>query len=486
MRLYHPLIDAWTPGNGAEIISVENPATEETGASVTCASRRDLEAAVERARSGLEMWGRTPAGRRSATLRRAAALLESKVDAHACTLTQETGKPLAESRDEWSRAIETLRWSADACAETFRQRPQAAHMTRTFVEPQPIGVAALITPWNYPAVVASRKLGSALAAGCSAIIKGSEECPGPVVELVEALYDAGIPRNVVSLVFGAPAEISTFLLGENDVKILSFTGSTQVGKILAQRAAAGLKRCVLELGGHCPVVVCRDADVDRAAVACAAYKFEHAGQSCNAPSRIYVHEDAYERFLRQFVRSAETLVLGNGFHPTTTMGPVSSRRRLAAIESLVEDAVGGGASVATGGHRVGNRGYFFAPTVLESVPPTARMMREEPFGPIVSIDSFREIDEAIALANGSPYGLASYVFSTATATARLIASRLRTGSVGINGLSGVAPCSAVGGIGESGLGYEGGRLGIDAFLNLKLVNDATRVARSPWENWLRA
>ena len=450
-------------------IDVIDPATEEAIATVECASIEDLHAAVEAASAGFEIWSRMPASKRAGILRRAAKILDSTAEKTARVLTGESGKTLAESRAELARAVQTLQWGADVAEIAHTPRAYPQERGERYVTPQPIGVAALFTPWNYPVVVAARKLVSALAAGCSAILKGSEECPGSVSALVDALFEAGTPRSVVTLLFGVPAEISSFLLDQPEIAILSFTGSTAVGKLLARQAATGLKRCVLELGGHCPVIVCNDVGVAVVAESIAAYKFEHSGQSCNAPSRIYVDRTIYADFVATFSALAQKIVVGNGFDAATTMGPLSSARRIAAVEKLVGDAVSRGAKITCGGTRIGNRGYFYAPTILLNVHMDSAILHEEPFGPLAPVIPFTTVDEAIHLANNTPYGLASYVFTKSPKVAEYVTQQLRAGSVGVNNLQGVSPDAPVGGIGDSGYGYEGGVLGVEAFLNLKLV-----------------
>jgi succinate-semialdehyde dehydrogenase/glutarate-semialdehyde dehydrogenase len=482
MNRYQSIIESVAQNGGAHVINVENPATEKTIGEVLCVSNGDLESAVGAARVGLQRWRNLRASQCSNILVGAAGHLESDLERHARTLTIETGKTLYESRQEWHRAIETLRWFSTACDTVMQTRIISSDGIRRTLQPQPIGIAALFTPWNYPAVVATRKIASALSAGCSVIIEGSEEAPGATVATADALFSAGLPRDVLGVVFGVASEVSQFLLRKKDIAVLSFTGSTAVGRLLARDAAETLTRCVLELGGHCPVIVCHDADAKDSARAIAAYKFEHAGQSCNAPSRIYVSESTYDAFLESLVEFVDGLVVGDGVCPETTMGPLANRRRLNAIYDLVEDAVQRGASVATGGRRIDRQGYFYAPTVLERVPEAARIMREEPFGPVVVVERFSDLDHAIDLANNTSYGLASYVFSKSEHTAAYAAQRLRSGSIGVNALSGVPPNAPVGGIGDSGYGYEGGFLGIEAFLNLKLISDASAAGMCTAEN----
>ncbi len=463
----------WSHASDGRTIDVLDPALGERVAVVARATRVDLRRAVEAAKAGLAIWRNWRPEDRGKALERAASILQERAENEAVSLTREAGKTFAESRAEFQRAVDALVWAGRAATDAYRRRDYPATGLDRFALPEPIGVAALFTPWNYPAVVVARKIGSALAAGCSAILKPSEETPGAAVAIVNAIADAGVPAGVVGLVFGDPAEVSTYFLAHPAISVLSFTGSTAVGKQLARLAADTLKRCVLELGGHCPVIVCGDANVETAVAAIAAYKFENAGQSCNAPSRIYVDATIYDLFVERFVEVTRRIVVGNGLEPATTMGPLSSARRIEAVVSLVSDAVAKGAKVALGGKRFETSGYFYEPTILLDVPQEATIMHEEPFGPVAPIFRCADLDEAIARSNDTPYGLASYVFSSCDATASYVADRFQAGSVGINGLQGVAADAPVAGVGDSGYGYEGGMVGIDAFLNLKLVSKRT-------------
>jgi succinate-semialdehyde dehydrogenase/glutarate-semialdehyde dehydrogenase len=342
------------------------------------------------------------------------------------------------------------------------------------VRPEPLGVVAAFTPWNYPAVIIARKLGAALAAGCTVVLKAAEETPTIAAMLVSALEEAGLPRGVVNLVFGNPPAIAAQLLDTREVRAVSFTGSTAVGRQIAARASTRLQRCVLELGGHAPVVVFGDADVEVAARAIAAYKFECAGQSCNAPSRIYVHESIYGAFVETLAVITDRICLGDGVDCATDMGPLATARRLAAVQRLVADARAHGGRVLTGGARPERRGWFFRPTLVTDVRPGAALCAEEPFGPIAPIWPFTTFEEGVARANASTYGLAAYVFTRDEQVARSASTALAAGSVGVNELRGVPPDVGIAGINDSGHGYEGGALGIEAFLNLKVVRGSAR------------
>jgi succinate-semialdehyde dehydrogenase / glutarate-semialdehyde dehydrogenase len=456
----------WRHATGNATRVIVDPATEDPIGRVADAHRDDLDAALASAEHHAPAWRETEVSDRAAILTRAAALLADRLDTIAEALTREQGKTLAESRAEIRRAIETFAWHGAALPNVLRPRPVSSRL----ISPEPIGIVCAFTPWNYPAVIAARKLAAALGAGCPVIMKGAEETPSAVAAIVQALVDAGVPRGVVQLVFGDPPAIASHLLASPIVRALTFTGSTAVGKLLARDAASTLKRCVLELGGHAPVLVFADADLNAAAEAIAAYKFECAGQSCNAPSRVYVEAAAYPALLDRLTALARRIVVGPGLDPETTMGPMANARRIAAMERLMADARSLGSRVVTGGERLPRPGYFWPPTILTDVPPDAAMMTEEPFGPLLPVLSFSTFDEAIAQANRTPYGLAAYVFTRSESTADAAARALDAGSVGINQLRGVPPDAPVGGIKDSGYGYEGGAAGIEAFVHLKLVS----------------
>ena len=464
-RLY--IDGVWCSGTGSRFDDVYGPATETVVGRVAHAADADVDRAVDAARRAAAAWRATDVARRSEILRRAAERLAVRADAVAVALTIEQGKPIAESRAELDRAIETFAWHAANAAAVCGAR--AAGDASTLVRPEPLGVVAAFTPWNYPTVIIVRKLAAALAAGCTVVLKASEETPAVATIIVAALEEAGLPPGVVNLLFGDPPSISARLLASTAVRALSFTGSTAVGKQLAARAAATLTRCVLELGGHAPVLVFADADVSEAVRAIAAYKFECAGQSCNAPSRIYVQAPVYERFVEELTRVARRIAVGDGRDASTTMGPLANARRLTAVERLTADALAHGAHVRAGGARLARAGWFFAPTVLTDVGDGAALLSEEPFGPIAPVWPFETLEEAVARANATPYGLAAYVFTSNPDTAREAALALETGSVGVNELRGVPPHVGIAGVKDSGYGYEGGALGIEAFLSLKVV-----------------
>jgi len=457
----------------ASKIGIINPATGEKVASVASAGIGELDIALNSARDAMSVWKTTSPSQRGAILSNAADILESKIASTALATCRELGKTVSEARDEIVRAIETLRWNGESAARLCRSISVQGH--REMV-PEPLGIVAAFVPWNYPAVLSARKLAPSLAAGCPVILKAAEDSPASAVAIVEALAEAGIPAGVVSLVFGDPPFISEHLMDCKDVRVVSFTGSTKVGKALAKKASNNLQQCVLELGGHAPVLVFADADLKQAAHEISKYKFECAGQSCNAPSRIFVERSAYPAFLKEFEKTLDQIVVGNGEDPKTTMGPMINAQAVARMERLKQDAIQKGASVHEYKGSVPAQGYFCSPAILTNVPDNADILREEPFGPILPIIPFDTVDDAINRANASEYGLAAYLFTSSSDTKLETTSRLRVGSISINMLRGVRADVINPGIRNSGYGYEGGDEGFRAFQNLKLVN------RSPSDN----
>lgn len=466
-KRYELFVDgAWRPGENGDI-PVISPATERAFGSVTSASSRDLDDALAAAERSRPAWAAMPARERGAMLISGAKILAERVDRAAKALSAEQGKTIAEATGEYRRALEMLEWNGAHAEELCASLPLDADRA---LLPEPLGVVAAFTPWNYPAVLNARKLGAALAAGCPVILKGAEETPSASVFIVAALSEAGIPPGVLNLVFGVPADISRHLLKSPVVRTLSFTGSTAVGKQLAKLAAENLQRCVLELGGHCPVIVCQDADLETAAKAVADYKFECAGQSCNAPSRILVERPVYRQFVSRMADVAKSIKVGAPDNPSTAMGPMANGRRIEALQRLTEDAVERGARVEIGGRRLDRPGFYWPPTILTDVPSGSAILREEPFGPILTIAPFDSLEEAIKEANDTDYGLASYVFTSSLDTKRLLAKGMSAGAVSVNFLKGVAADAPHSGVKQSGYGYEGGEQGVRSFQNLKLVN----------------
>lgn len=458
----------WKPSASEKTQSLINPATEKEIGQVTMANSQEIEDSLKSAQAGLKTWSKTPAPERANILKRACGILESNIESVSRALTEEQGKTLQESRGEMQRAIETLRWTADHADHDFSQTYEENGIQR-FSQPTPVGVVAAFAPWNYPAVICVRKIAPALAAGCSVILKAAEEAPAPAVALVDALHQAGLPKGVLSLLFGQPAQISEQLLGSPIVRKITFTGSTPVGKHLAKLASEHLIQSTLELGGHAPVIVDETVDIEQVVQAIGEYKFECAGQSCNAPSRIYVHESIFQEFNKHMVRYARSLQVGNGLEVGTTMGPMANQRRVDAMKRLIDDAVENGAQLLTGGKPLDRPGFFWEPTILTNPSPDAAILWEEPFGPVLTIMPYTDLEEAIAQANQSDYGLAGYGFSQDSDRIQQITNGLEVGYVGINQMSGVAPNAPACGIKASGYGFEGGLEGIKSYLYPKLI-----------------
>jgi succinate-semialdehyde dehydrogenase / glutarate-semialdehyde dehydrogenase len=343
---------------------------------------------------------------------------------------------------------------------------------RQIVTQEPVGVVAAFTPWNFPTLTPVRKIAGALAAGCAIIIKASEETPGGCVELVKCFADAGLPAGVLSLFFGVPAQVSEHLIPSDIVRKVSFTGSIPVGKHLAALTGKHMKRATMELGGHSPVVVFDDADPEKAADTIAAFKYRNAGQVCISPTRFYVQEKGYNKFVARFTEYAKGLKLGDGLEKGITLGPLANPRRLDAMEAIVIDAKARGGKIATGGTRHGNQGYFFEPTVITDIPDDSKIMTEEPFGPIAPIVPFKTFDEVVERANSLPFGLAAYAFTTSSATAIAIGDAINSGMVGVNSVAISTPETPFGGVKESGYGSEGGIEGLQAYMNTKFISQA--------------
>ncbi|WP_027155862.1 NAD-dependent succinate-semialdehyde dehydrogenase [Mesorhizobium sp. WSM2561] len=457
----------WRAGSDGTTLPVINPATEKVFASVASASVPDMDEALASAERSRPAWSSWPAKDRGEILVAAARILAAKVEAAARDLSAEQGKTIAEATGEYARAVETLEWNGRHAEELSAPIPLGSNR---MIVPEPLGVVAAFTPWNYPAVLLARKLAPALAAGCPVILKGAEETPSAAVHMVEALRQAGLPDGVVNLVFGVPVLISRHLLSSPIVKVLTFTGSTAVGKQLAKLAANNLQRCILELGGHSPVIICEDADLAKAIPAISDYKFECAGQSCNAPSRILVAQALYEEFLTQVTEAASKIKIGPPNEPATEMGPMANVRRIEAMQRLIKDAVDRGARIETGGTRLDRTGFYWPPTILTGVRKDAKVLHEEPFGPILTVAPFDTIEEAIEEANATEYGLAAYFFTAAADVKQKLINGLSAGAVSVNYLKGVSADAPYGGVKQSGYGYEGGEQGVRSFQNLKMVN----------------
>jgi len=468
------LIDGeWRGAVAGERMPVLNPGTEKQIGWVSLARRADLDTALAAACRGFSVWRQTAPLQRAKVLTGAAALLRERVEHIARLMTLEQGKPLAEARGEIERAAEMCDWMAGETQRLYGRiiPARTANITQMVIK-EPVGIVAAFTPWNFPVNQTVRKVAGALAAGCSIIVKGAEETAASCAELVRAFADAGTPPGSVNLVFGVPAEISGYLVPHPMVRKISFTGSTAVGKQLASLAGQHMKLSTMELGGHAPVFVFADTNVDSAAKALAAVKYRNAGQTCISPTRFLVERSAYDRFADAFVEAAKSIKVGLGLDPSSQMGPMANSGRMDAMQRLMADAIAKGAKLRLGGRRIQREGYFFEPTVFTDVPLDAALMNEEPFGPIAMINPFDDIEAAIAEANRLPFGLAAYAFTGSAATAKIIAERVESGMVSINHFGLGLPEAPFGGIKESGYGSEGGAEAIEAYLQTRFVTVA--------------
>ncbi len=463
----------WRAARAGRSIPVLNPATEEVLGTVAHASKDDLDEALAAAAKGFAVWKKVSAYDRSKLMRKAADIFRGRADEVARLMTLEQGKPLAEAKMEAMAAADIIDWFAEESRRAYgRVIPARGEGIYQLVVKEPVGPVAAFTPWNFPINQVVRKLSAAIATGCSIIVKAPEETPAAPAALIRAFADAGLPAGVANLVFGVPAEISEYLIPHPVIRKVTFTGSTPVGKHLAALAGAHMKRVTMELGGHAPAIVFDDADLELAARTLAGAKFRNAGQVCVSPTRFLVQEKLFAPFVERFTAIAASLKVGAGMDADTQMGPLAHDRRVPWVEDLVADARQRGATVHTGGERIGNKGYFYQPTVITGLTKEARMMNEEPFGPVAMIAPFTDLDEVVEEANRLPFGLASYAFTRSAKTANAIASRVESGMMTINHLGLALPEVPFGGMKDSGYGSEGGSEAIEAYLNTKFVSQA--------------
>ena len=461
----------WRDATGGRSLPVLNPATGQPIGRVAHASLSDVDEAVAAAVEGFEVWRALSAIARAGVMRRAAALLRERADAIAQVLTQEQGKPFAEARVETLAGADMIEWFADEGLRVYGRivpsRSSAA--VRQMVLKEPVGPVAAFTPWNFPINQIVRKVGAALATGCSMLIKGPEETPAAPAALVQAFVDAGLPPGVLGLVFGDPQEISSHLIAHPAIRKITFTGSTEVGKHLAAMAGAHMKRATMELGGHAPVIVAEDADLNLAVKMLTGAKFRNAGQVCISPTRFLVHRSLVSAFADGMAEAAGQLKVGDGLAEGIQMGPLANARRVTAMQHFTDDAVARGARLLAGGERLGSAGNFWSPTILADVPLDARMFNEEPFGPIAGIRAFDAIEEAVAEANRLSYGLAGYAFTRSLRTADVLTRSLEVGMLWINMPAVASAELPFGGMKDSGHGTEGGPEALDAYLNVRSV-----------------
>jgi len=462
--------DTWRAGEDRTRHPVINPATEDVLGEAPIASAADIAEAIATAEAGYKAWSRTHGWERGKILRAVARRIDARRAELAMALTLEVGRPLAQSDGEVQSALEQFDWFAGEAERLFGENLPSRQGGTLIVGHEPVGVVAAFTAWNFPINLPARKIAPALAAGCSIIVRPSEQVPSTTRILVECCLEGGVPPAAIQLVTGKATDVSAAIMASPVVRKISLTGSTSVGKALLAQAAQTVKRCSMELGGHSPVIVCDDVDVDAVAKLCGQFKFRNAGQVCISPNRFYVHEKVAPAFKKTFVAFAESLTLGDGIDPATTMGPMTTRRQLDRIEKLSADTEASGAKRLTGGRRPSapNRGYFFEPTVFEDVPDDARIMHDEPFGPVAPVNTFRDIDEAIERANDTEYGLSAYVFTRDLGRAQHLSGSIRAGMVGVNTFAIAHAEAPFGGVNYSGMGREGGRQAIHDYLNVKL------------------
>lgn len=463
---------AWQLGEGRETRPVVNPATGSAIADLPVATAADLDAALAAADKAFAGWRATDVNARAAILHKAAALMRERADAIATMMTREQGKPIAEARSEVIGSAQLFDWYAEEALRHYGRVLVRPAGQRSIVIQQPVGVVAALSPWNFPVYLMAKKLAPALAAGCAVISKPPEETPACTQALARCLDDAGLPKGVLQVVFGVPDMVSRHLIGSDIVRKVSFTGSVPVGQHLMRLAADGVKRITLELGGHAPVLIFADCDLNKTLDMVVPQKFRNAGQVCVSPTRFYVEEAIYEDFLVGFAARTATLPVGDGLDPANRMGPLANVRRPDAIERLVQDAQAKGARTLAGGERFGEGGFFFRPTLLADVPNEADIMSTEPFGPVAVTQPFKGMDEAIEQANRLPYGLAAFAFTENGRRANLLGDAIEAGMVGINSFAISSADAPFGGVKLSGFGSEGGSEGFESYTVTKAIHQA--------------
>ena len=469
--LNHYIDGKWVQPTSGQSQEVMNPAKNTPLATLGYAGRPDLDKAIKAAEKGFATWRKVSAFERSGILRKAANLVRERADEIARVLTLEQGKVLAEAKMEVMSGADVIDWFAEEGKRAYgRIIPARADGVRNMVIQEPVGVVAGFAPWNFPVTQAVRKIAASLAAGCSIILKCPEETPGSPIGLVRCFHDAGVPAGVLNLVYGVPKDISEYLIPHPVVRKISFTGSVPVGKHLASLAGLHMKRATMELGGHAPVLIFDDVDTDAVAALTSGLKYRNAGQVCISPTRFFVHEKAYDKFVGKFVDLAKGIKVGDGLEPDSKMGALANPRRVNAMQSIMTDLQEKGGKVATGGNRIGNQGNFFEPTVVTDVPANARILSEEPFGPVAVMIRFKDTDDMLKQANSLPFGLASYAFTHDAKTATKVADGLDAGMVTINHQGLALPEMPFGGVKDSGYGHEGGAEGLQVYLSQKIVS----------------
>ncbi len=463
----------WAPSSDKSTYEVINPSNEEILGSASKATSEDVEKALQSAKSGLNIWKKTPAWERSYKIRKIADLIREKKDTIAKWISLEVGKPFAQAQGEALASADIFEWNAEETKRIYGQIVESRFAdTRIQIKYEPVGVVAALTPWNFPVILASRKISTALAAGCSVICKPDVVTPGSVMQLVDIIREAGIPSGVVNLLSGDPASISSQLISSDIVKKISITGSTRVGKIILKQAAEKVQRVTMELSGHAPFIVHDDANIQKATDMAIMAKYRNTGQVCISPSRFYIHESKKEEFTKLFVEKTLKLKMGHGIEKNSDIGPITTKKRLLEIEDLVEKTKTEGAKILCGGKRPAefNKGYFYEPTVFDHVQDNFTIMKTEPFGPLCPILTFKHFDEVIERANNHEAGLAAYVATNSMEKAHKTSDLLETGMVAINTPHVPFAETPFGGIKQSGYGREGGSEAIKDYLNIKYTH----------------
>ena len=463
----------WQKSLSGETYDVINPATEEIIGKASKANKKDVHAALKSAEIGLEIWKNTSPWERAKVLRKISELIRKKVDILSKWMTMEVGKPLSEGPGEINGAADIFEWNSEETKRIYGEINQSRFPnTRIHVYYQPVGVVAALIPWNFPIILASRKISTALAAGCSVIVKPDVITPGCVMELINICNEAGVPPGVISLLSGDPATIASELISSDVIKKISITGSTRVGKLILKQAADKVQRVTMELSGHSPFIVFDDVDINKVTDMAIAAKFRNNGQVCISPNRFYIHENKKDEFTKQIVEKTKKLIIGNGLNNDTNLGPLTTKKRLDELELLVEKTKKEGATVLCGGQRPPefNKGYFYEPTVFDNIKDNFTIMKEEPFGPIIPLLTFRDFDEVIERANNNDLGLASYIYTNNLETANRASERIETGTVAVNTAVVAVAEAPFGGIKQTGYGREGGSMAIKDYLNIKYTH----------------
>lgn len=463
----------WQKSENNETYDVINPATEEIIGKASKAGRGDVDKALKSAEAGLKVWRNTPPWQRSYIIRKIADKIREKQEVLAKWLTLEVGKPLAEGTGEAGGAADIFEWNAEETKRIYGQTVESRFPdTRVHVYYQPVGVVAALVPWNFPLILASRKISTALAAGCSVICKPDVITPGTVMELVDICKECGVPEGVVNLLSGDPASISEQLIESDIVKKVSITGSTRVGKLILKKAADKVQRVTMELSGHSPFIVFEDLNIDKVADMAITAKFRNNGQVCISPNRFYIQESKKDEFVTKFIERAKKLKIGNGMDSDVQLGPLTTSKRLSEIEELVETTKKEGAKILLGGKRPSgfNKGYFYEPTVFDDVKDNFTIMKQEPFGPLVPVLSFKNFDEVIERANDNDLGLCSYIYTNSMEQAHRASELMETGCVAVNTAAVAVAEAPFGGIKQTGYGREGGSMAIKDYLNIKYTH----------------